>query len=322
VLGVVVDAKHRFLDGRDDAMNDRKGQDLVLPLADDTGCEVDLGGELPGHVIDGAVTSPIGGIMAAPDRLLNREVGGDPVDDEVSALDEPPEVPIDTFRPVGRHRAVAQLLEPALEVEAIGNHPEVAGALAEPNKCRELRAANSLGAGHALGRARGPPVGTVDAGGNGPRGPSHPRVGGVQATPVTISGPTEVLWGGERDGQLRTGLGGREVLLDREDATEQCRAREGSPEPGFCPLEEVLCAYPVPSGAFPKPVVDGLIFEAAVGARFATGDPVASTGLGDRAVDRQDPECGLPGLRGQRATRGAKGKVVDPLFQVAQRGPP
>jgi hypothetical protein len=221
----MVDAKHGFLYSGDHTVHDREREDLVLALVNDAGGGVDLVGEQPGRDVNSAVAGPVGGVMASLDSLINGEVGGDPVHNEVGALDKAPQVPIDPFLPVGRHGAVAQLLKPQLQVEAVSNDPEVPCAVSEPNERGELSTANCLGTGHPLGREGHPSASPGSAGGHRPSGPGQPGVGWVQAAPVAVRGPTKVLGSGQGDGELRMSLGGREMRLDRENAAEQRGAR-------------------------------------------------------------------------------------------------
>jgi len=133
VLGVMMDAKDRFFNRGDDAVDDRQSQDLAGALADGAGVRVNLRGKLSSRVVDCAVASPIGGIMATRHGFINREVRGNPLNNQVGALHETPEVPIDAFSPVGRHRAMAELLEPKLQVETVGDNPKIPRTVGEPH---------------------------------------------------------------------------------------------------------------------------------------------------------------------------------------------
>jgi len=133
VLRIVVDAEDRFLNSGDHSMHNCQGLDLAVTLSHDVGVHINERGELPGSNVDRAVASPVGGIMAEGHGLIQRQVGGNPLDHQVGTLDESPKVSIDAFSPVGRHGAVPQLFKPELQVQAVGDHPEVAGAMGEPN---------------------------------------------------------------------------------------------------------------------------------------------------------------------------------------------
>jgi len=130
----MMDGEHGFLNSGDDTVDDSQGKELAGALGDDEWGVVDTGGKQPGGHIGCTVTGPIDGIMAQGHGLVLGEVGGDPNDNQVRALDKAPQVPIDALRPAVGHGAEPQLLEPLLQIEAVGDHPEVPGAMGEPHK--------------------------------------------------------------------------------------------------------------------------------------------------------------------------------------------